>query len=399
MNTQVSNHTLSNRVTQVKPSATMALNAKASELKAQGKDVINLTVGEPDFDTPDFVKQAAIDAINNNKTRYTAADGIPELKQAIINKLKKDNNLSYEPNQVIATSGAKQALFNLAQVVLNDGDEAIIPAPYWVSYPAIVQLAGGTPVIIGTDIKQNFKISPEQLQQAITSKTRLLFLNSPSNPSGMAYTADELKALGDVLKKHPNIIIASDDIYEYILWGMDKYVSILNVCPELTDQTVIINGVSKAHAMTGWRLGYAAGPANIIGGMKKIQSQSTSCCSSITQYAAVAALNADRSFFTPMLNAYKERHDMMLAGLNSIDGIECSTSDGTFYLYPNIEGVMQRYGIENDVAFADLVLGKANVATVPGTAFGTPGYIRISCATSMENLESALSRLKDLFKD
>ena len=391
------NQTLSERVSQIKPSATVAINARATELRAQGHDIINLSVGEPDFDTPDFIKQAAIQAIQEGFTKYTAADGIAPLKDAIIHKLTADNQLSYESNQIIVSSGVKHALYNLIQALLNEGDEAIIPAPYWVSYPAMVRLADATPVIIEADIKQRFKITPEQLEAAITPKSRLFFLNSPSNPSGMAYTADELKALGAVLKKHPNIIIASDDIYEYILWGMDQYVSILNVCPELTDQTVVFNGVSKAYAMTGWRIGYAAGPQPIIAAMKKIQSQSTTCANSIAQKAAVAALNADKdSFFKPMLKAFKERHDLVYQALGEINRVECLESDGTFYLFPNVSQSIQHLGLENDIALAETLLDKAKVAIVPGTPFGAPGYIRLSCATSVENLTSALARMKTI---
>lgn len=385
---------LSNRVQRVKPSATMAVNAKAKALRAEGKHIINLSVGEPDFGTPDFVKDAAIQAIKENFTRYTAADGIPELKNAIIEKLQRDNQLSYEPKQIIVTAGVKQALYNLTQAVLNEGDEAIIPAPYWVSYPAMVKLADATPVVIETSLEQSFKITAEQLDKAITPKTRLLFLNSPSNPSGMAYTLDELKALGAVLKQYPEIVIASDDIYEYILWGADQFVNIVNACPELKQQTIVMNGVAKAHCMTGWRIGYAAGDEAIINAMKKVQSQSTSCACSIAQKAAVAAISAKKEdFFMPMLEAFKERHDKMLERLQAMSEVDCRASDGTFYLFPNVSRAISRLGLKDDIALAELLLEKAGVALVPGTAFGMPGTVRISCATSLENLMQAADNI------
>ncbi len=387
---------MSKRVYQIKPSATMAVNAKAMELSCAGHKIINLSVGEPDFDTPDFIKAAAIEAIQQGFTKYTAADGIPELKEAIIHKLKKDNRLDYLPNQIMVSTGLKQVFFNLAQALLNEGDEVIIPAPYWVSYPAIVTLAGAKPIIIPSTIDHRFKLTAKQLEEAITPKTRLLILNSPNNPTGMAYTAEELNSLATVLKKHPRIIIASDDIYEYILWGMNCYINILNVCPELKDRTVIGNGLSKAYAMTGWRIGYAAAPESIINGMKKIQSQSTTCANSIAQKASVTALNANNDFFKPMLEAYKRRHDNVYEALNKIDGIECLKSDGTFYLFPNMQAIIERLGLKNDIALAEFFLEKAGVAMVPGTAFGAPGYIRLSCATHETNLENAIRQIHNV---
>lgn len=386
------NMALSERVSQIKPSATIAVNSKAAELRAEGHDIINLSVGEPDFDTPEFVKNAAIEAIQQNFTRYTAVDGIPELKQAIIGKLQRDNQLDYEPAEIIVSTGVKQALYNLTQVILNPGDEVIIPAPYWVSYPAMTQLAGATPVIVNCPFNNRFKLTPELLEQAITPKTRLLMINSPSNPSGMAYSLSELTALAEVLKKHPQVLIASDDIYEYILWN-GQFASILNACPELKDRTIIFNGVSKAHAMTGWRIGYAAGPKHIITAMKKIQSQSTSNPNSIAQKAAVAALNGGRDFFAPMLAAFKERHDFVYDYLTQQSDIDCLASDGTFYVYPNVSKLIEKLGLSDDVALAEYFLEKSHVALVPGTAFGTPGFIRISCATSLENLKTAMQRL------
>lgn len=387
---------ISDRVNQIKPSATMAVNAKALELRRAGKDIINLSVGEPDFDTPDFIKQAAINAIQQGFTKYTPADGTLELKQAIIHKLKSDNQLHYEEDEIIVCSGVKHCLYNLNQAILNNGDEVIIPAPYWVSYPDMALLAGGIPVIIPTGVEQRFKITADQLAAAITPKTRALMLNSPNNPSGMAYTASELHALANVLLEHPNIVIASDDIYEYILWGMDHFVNILNVCPELKNRTLIMNGVSKAHAMTGWRIGYAAGPKHIIAAMKTVQSQSTSGPSSISQKAAVTALTANRdTYFPPMLTAYKRRHDFVQRALNELPGTQCLAADGTFYLLPNFSSLITDLGLKNDIELAEFFLEKAGIALVPGTPFGIPNHIRFSCATSDENLTKAMQRCKE----
>jgi aspartate aminotransferase len=360
----------------------MAVNAKANELKSRGVEVINLSVGEPDFDTPDFIKKAGIDAINKGYTKYTATEGILPLREAIIHKLKRDNELTYTLNEVMVSCGVKQALYNMTQAILNPGDEVIIPAPYWVSYPDMVKLTGATPIIISTTAAQKYKITAAQLKASITPNTRMIFLNSPSNPSGMAYTAEELKALGAVLAQNPRVLIASDDMYEYILWGM-KYVNILNVCPELKDQTVIFNGVAKAHAMTGWRIGFAAGPAGIISAMAKIQSQSTTCACSIAQYASVVALNtAKEDFFMPMIDAYKKRHDMVLGELHKMPGVTCLPSDGTFYLFPDMTSVIQKHGLKDDIELAQFFIEKARVAMVPGTPFGQPNHIRISVATS-----------------
>jgi len=390
---------ISDRVNQIKPSATMAVNAKAILLRRAGKDIINLSVGEPDFDTPDFIKQAAIEAIQQGFTKYTPADGTPELKQAIIHKLKSDNHLHYEEDEIIVCSGVKHCIYNLNQSILNMGDEVIIPAPYWVSYPDMALLAGGAPVIIPTSIEQRFKITADQLEAAITPKTRALMLNSPSNPSGMAYTESELHELANVLLRHPNIVIASDDIYEYILWGMD-YFNILNVCPELCDRTLIMNGVSKAHAMTGWRIGYAAGPRHIIKAMKTVQSQSTSGPCSISQKAAVAALTANRDqYFPPMLAAYKRRHDFVLKALNELPGTQCLAADGTFYLLPDFSELIANLGLKNDIELAEFFLEKAGVAVVPGTPFGIPNHIRFSCATSDENLTKAMQRCKEALEN
>jgi aspartate aminotransferase len=386
---------LSNRVNAVKPSPTLAITARAAQMRVAGYDIIGLGAGEPDFDTPDFIKYAAIEAINKGFTKYTAVDGIAPLKKAIIDKFKNDNGLEYNPKQILVSCGGKQSSFNLTQALLNTGDEVIIPAPYWVSYPDMVLLADGVPVIIETTQAQNFKISHEQLRAAITEKTRLIFINSPSNPSGVAYSLEELKALGDVLADFPNIIIATDDMYEHILWKEGTFVNILNAHPEFYDRTVVMNGVSKAYSMTGWRIGYAAGNEQLIEAMCTIQSQSTSNPTSISQYAALAALTGDQSFIHEMCVEFKKRHDFVVAELNTIDGVECVPTDGTFYVFPNIEKLLERLdGIDDDLAFSDYLIEKAGVALVPGSAFGTAGHIRLSIATSMDNLKTALERIK-----
>ncbi len=386
---------LSNRVQSVKPSPTLAITARAAAMRAAGKDIIGLGAGEPDFDTPDHIKAAAIKAIENGFTKYTAVDGIPSLKKAIITKFKNDNGLDYLPKQILVSCGGKQSSFNLTQALLNAGDEVIIPAPFWVSYPDMVLLADGVPVIIETTQAQHFKITPEQLRAAITDKTRLIFINSPSNPSGVAYSLEELKALGDVLKDFPNIIIATDDMYEHILWEKGTFVNILNAHPEFYERTVVMNGVSKAYSMTGWRIGYAAGPADLIEAMCTIQSQSTSNPTSISQVAAEAALTGDQSFIDRMCVEFKQRHDVVVAELNKIDGIECLETDGTFYVFPNVEKLIARLdNINDDLEFSEYLIENAGVALVPGSAFGCPGHIRISIATSMANLENALERIK-----
>jgi len=387
--------TLSNRVQSVKPSPTLAITARAAAMRAAGRDIIGLGAGEPDFDTPDHIKAAAVKAIDSGFTKYTAVDGIPSLKKAIIAKFKNDNGLDYQPKQILVSCGGKQSSFNLTQALLNAGDEVIIPAPYWVSYPDMVLLADGVPVFIETTQEQHFKISAGQLRSAITDKTRLIFINSPSNPSGIAYTLEELTALGDVLKEFPNIIIATDDMYEHILWKQGTFVNILNAHPELYDRTVVMNGVSKAYSMTGWRIGYAGGPADLIEAMCTIQSQSTSNPTSISQVAAEAALTGEQSFIDQMCLEFKKRHDYVVAELNAIDGIECLETDGTFYVFPNVEKLIASLdGINDDLEFAEYLIEKAGVALVPGSPFGSPGHIRISIATSMANLENAIERIK-----
>ena len=386
---------LSNRVQSIKPSQTLAITARAKELRAQGLDIIGLGAGEPDFDTPDHIKQAAIQAIRDGFTKYTAVDGTPGLKQAIIDKFKRDNSLEYEMNQILVSVGGKQTSFNLLQALINPGDEVIIPAPYWVSYPDMTLLAEGVPVIVSAGIEQAYKISPKQLEEAITDRTRLIFINSPSNPTGAVYSREELAALGEVLKRYPNILIATDDMYEHILWTDSPFVNIVDACPELYDRTIVMNGVSKAYSMTGWRIGYCGGPANLVAAMKKTQSQSTSNPCSISQVAAEAALNGDQGCIAPMLKAFKERHDFVVDRLNAMNGVKCLPSDGTFYAFADFrDAIASRDGINNDLELADYLLNEAKVALVPGSAFGAEGYMRLSYATSMENLDQALSRIE-----
>ncbi|WP_289118275.1 pyridoxal phosphate-dependent aminotransferase [uncultured Idiomarina sp.] len=385
---------LSDRINSIQPSPTLAVTQKANELRQQGKDVIGLGVGEPDFDTPEFVKDAAIQAIKDGKTKYTAVDGIVELKDAVIRKLERDNQLSYQRNEIIVSSGGKHSIYNLLSAWLNPGDEVVIPAPYWVSYPDMTKLVGATPVIVQAGIDQRFKITAEQLRGALTDKTRLMFINSPSNPAGTAYTAEELKALADVLRDYPNVLIATDDMYEHILWSDSPFANLPMVAPDLKDRTVILTGVSKAYAMTGWRIGYAAGPAPIIAAMKKMQSQSTSNPASISQYAAAAALDGDQSCIKTMVTAFKERHDYLVDALNAIDGINCVPGDGTFYAFAHIEKLMKKAGTKDDVSFCEKLLSDANVALVPGSAFGTEGYCRLSFATDLNTLKEAVKRIK-----
>ncbi|MDT8406232.1 MAG: pyridoxal phosphate-dependent aminotransferase [Methylococcales bacterium] len=388
------NLTLSDRVQAIQPSATLAITARAAAMRAEGRDVIGLGAGEPDFDTPEPIKEAARQAIAKGYTKYTAVGGTASLKQAIMAKFQRDNHLSYVDTQVLVSCGGKQSSFNLTQALLNPGDEVIIPAPYWVSYPDMVLLAGGVPVIVAAGQEQGFKITPEQLRHAITPKTRLLFLNSPSNPTGVAYSHDELAALASVLLDYPDIIIATDDMYEHILWQRGQFVNIVNACPALYERTLVMNGVSKAYSMTGWRIGYAAGPEPLIKAMTKIQSQSTSNPTSISQYAAEAALNGDQSVIDTMLTAFKQRHDYVVASLNAIPGIECLPTDGTFYVFPSIKGILNAQAeFKDDVALAEHWLESQGVAVVPGTAFGAPGHIRISIATGMDKLEQALARI------
>ena len=385
---------LAARVQAVKPSATLAVDAKAKALKAAGKDVIGLGAGEPDFDTPDHIKAAAIAAINAGFTKYTAVDGMPSLKAAVVSKFKRENALDYAPEQILVSCGGKQSFFNLALAVIDPGDEVVIPAPYWVSYPDIVLLAGGAPVLVHAGAEQRFKISPAQLKASLNDKTKLVVINSPSNPTGMSYSADELKALGAVLREFPRALIATDDMYEHIRWDPAPFVNILNVCPDLAPRTLVLNGVSKAYSMTGWRIGYAGGPADVIKAMTKIQSQSTSNPTSISQVAAQAALEGPQDCIGMMVRAFKERHDHVLERLNAIPGIECLPTDGTFYLFPRVQHAIERLdGISNDLEFAEYLLEKVGVALVPGSAFGLAGHVRISIATSPRNLDQAIDRI------
>ncbi|ALG66733.1 pyridoxal phosphate-dependent aminotransferase [Beggiatoa leptomitoformis] len=389
---------LSDRVQAIKPSPTLAVTKRANEMKAAGHDIVGLGAGEPDFDTPQHIKDAAIVALNKGLTKYTAVDGTPSLKKAIVDKFARENGLTYTAKQVLVSCGGKQSFYNLAQAMLNDGDEVIIPAPYWVSYPDMVILAGGKPVIVSAGIEQHFKITPAQLEAAITPKTQLFVINSPSNPTGSHYTPDELSALAEVLRKHPHVFIATDDMYEHILWEHLPFKNILNVAPDLYERTIVLNGVSKAYSMTGWRIGYAAGPVKLIEAMTNIQSQSTSNPTSISQYAAEAGINGDTTFIQEMVKVFKERHDFVLAELLKIEGVQCEASQGTFYIFPSFQGVIARKGMKNDLELSEFLIEKAGVALVPGSAFGAEGYVRLSFATSMDNLKKALERMQAALK-
>lgn len=389
---------LSATLDRVKPSPTIAMSTKAAEMKAAGKDVISLSAGEPDFDTPQNIKDAAIAAINAGKTKYTAPDGIPELKQAICDKFKRDNDLSYTPAQVSVGTGGKQVLYNALMATLNPGDEVIIPAPYWVSYPDMVLLAGGTPVVAEASIDTDFKLTPAQLEAAITPKTKWLMFNSPSNPTGAGYSWDELKALTDVLLRHPHVWIMSDDMYEHLVFDDFKFCSPAQVEPALYDRTLTVNGVSKAYSMTGWRIGYAAGPTQLIGAMRKVQSQSTSNPSSISQWAAVEALNGPQDYLEDNKALFQRRRDLVVGLLNGAEGITCPKPEGAFYVYPSIAGCIGKTSqggtlIENDEAFATALLEETGIAVVFGAAFGLSPNFRISYATSDAQLEDACARI------
>ena len=391
---------LSQRVQAIKESPTLAVSARAARLKAEGKDIIGLGVGEPDFDTPQHIKDAAKKAIDDGFTKYTPVSGIPSLKNAIVAKLKRDNDLDYTVKEVIVGVGGKQCIFNLALAVLNPGDEVVIPAPYWVSYADIAMVAEAKPVIVECGIEQGFKITPAQLDAAITPKTKIFMINSPSNPTGAVYTLDELKALGEVLKRHPHVLVATDDMYEHVNLSGVKFVNILNATPELKNRCVVLNGVSKAYSMTGWRIGYAAGPEKIIKAMEILQSQSTSNPTSISQVAAQAALDGDQSCIEPMVNAFRERHAFVVRRFNEMKGVKCLHAGGAFYAFPDARGAianLHRRGTlaeATDMALSEYLLEKTGVAVVPGSAFGAEGYFRISFATSMKNLEMALERIQ-----
>jgi aspartate aminotransferase len=390
------------RLAVIKPSPTLAVSAKAARLKAEGKDVIAMGAGEPDFDTPQFIKDAAIAAMNKGLTKYTPAGGTPSLKKAIVAKFKRENGLDYTEKQILVSCGGKQTSFNLCMALLNPGDEAIIPAPFWVSYPDMAQMADGKPVFITAGIEQDFKITPQQLERAITPRSRLIWINSPSNPTGSVYTPDELRALGEVLRKHPDIVIATDDMYEHILLDGSKFVNILNVCPDLYNRTVTMNGVSKAYSMTGWRIGYCGGPQELIEAMENVQSHSTSNPTSISQYAAEAALTGDQSCIDPMVAAFKERGKFVAESLSRIPGVKCLMPAGAFYAFPDCREAIRnlhaagRISAPTDLALCDYLLAQEKaVAAVPGSAFGSEGCLRISFATSMENIRKAVDRMRD----
>ena len=384
---------VSRRVQRVKPSPTLAVTARAARLKAEGKDVIGLGAGEPDFDTPVPIAQAGIDAIRGGFTRYTNVEGINELRDAIVAKFARDNGIQYERSQVLVSSGAKQTIFNLCMAVLDKDDEAVIPAPYWVSYPDMVLLADGQPVMPFAGAAQGYKITARQLAAAITSKTRLLLLNSPCNPTGAAYTRAELRALGEVLLEHPRIVIGTDDMYEKIYWGSEPFCSLVTAVPELYGRTVTINGVSKAYAMTGWRIGYCGGPKELITAMATIQGQSTSNASSISQKAATAALAGDQACVGTMNEAFKQRHDYVVGALNDLPGVSCLPGAGTFYAFADVSKAMAGLGCNTDGEFAELLLNEGGVAVVPGSGFGAPGHMRISFACSLQTLEKAMERI------
>ena len=389
---------LSNRVKNVKPSATLALVSKAKELKAQGKDVISLSVGEPDFDTPEHIKNAAKKALDEGKTKYTPVPGTEELRKAIQAKFKRDNDLDYDLDQIIAATGGKQILYNAMMASVDKGDEVVMAAPYWVSYPDMVTLADGTPVIVECPEEDNFKLTPERLDGAITNKTKWVILNSPSNPTGMAYTPEELKALAEVLRKHPHVYILTDDIYEHLTYDGFEFATIGQIAPDLKDRLLTMNGVSKSYSMTGWRLGFAAGPVELIKAMTKIQGQSTSNACSISQAAATEALNGDQSFLKDWCKTFAERRDFVVSKLNAIDGIKCIKPQGAFYIFASCEGYIgattpDGKKIETDQDFAAAFLEAENVTLVHGGAFGLSPYFRISYALDLESLEKACDRL------
>ena len=384
---------MSEKLDSISSPATHEISAKAKAMQQEGVDVISLSIGEPDFNTPDYIKQAAKQALDDNHTHYTPIAGIPQLKTAICNKLERENSLKYKESQVIVCNGVKQAIYNLAAALLSPGDEVIIPAPYWVSYPDIIRICGATPVFATADITQNFKVTAKQIQSVITERSKLIILNSPNNPSGMIYHDDEWQAIAELLLANPHICIASDDIYEHIRWTDNPYHNILNVCPELYERTVILNGLSKSFAMTGWRLGYAAGPEHVIKGMLKVQSQSTSGVNSITQYAACAALERDLSAVHGMRDAYHARYRLAFTALANMNLIQCTASEGAFYILADVSAAMQHHKCKSDVELVELLLTQAHVATVPGSAFGMPNTIRFSIATPEHILEKALLRL------
>lgn len=387
----------SHRAASVRISPTLAVAAHAAELQRAGRDILNLAAGQSDFDTPEHAKAAARDAISAGFTRYTDIDGTPELKAAVIEKFERDNALHFKPENILVSCGCKHSLFNLMQALLNEDDEVIIPAPYWVSYPDMARLAGADPVIIRTKFKQRFKITPEQLRGALGPRSRLLILNSPANPSGAVYSRAELEAIGHVLAEFPEVIVVSDDIFEHVRWSSEPFTNILNAAPRLHERTVVVNGVSKAYGMAGWRIGYAAGPAPLIAAMKKIQSQSTSNPTSIAQAAAVAVLRGDRGFLREQNEAFKKRHDFLMRELTLIKGVNIHPAEGSFFVFPDMSGVIaRRDDLDDDVALAEYLLEQAEVAVVPGAAFGAPDCLRLSAANSMDVLKEAMARMRKL---
>ncbi|HEX6998772.1 MAG TPA: pyridoxal phosphate-dependent aminotransferase [Gammaproteobacteria bacterium] len=390
---------LAHRVQRLHASPTVAMTSRAARLREAGRDIISLSAGEPDFDTPEHIKVAAREALARGDTKYTPIDGTRQLKRAIVAKFARENGLEYAPEQVLVSNGAKQSCFNACLALLEAGDEAIVPAPYWVSYPELVRLADAEPVIVHTTAEQGFRMSPEQLAAAITDRTRLLFLNSPCNPTGAVYSRAELAALGEVLREHPRIAVLADDIYEHVHWDSEPFVSLAAVCPHLYDRTITVNGFSKAYAMSGWRLGYAAGPLPVIKAMTSIQSQSTTNASSISQAAAVAALEGDQACVREMCRAFEDRHRFVLARMTQLRGFSCVPARGTFYLFPNVARAMQLKGVKTDVEFCERLLEEAGVALVPGSAFGAPGHLRISFAASVETLAKALERIEAFMEE
>ena len=387
------NNPISERVRKVKPSATIAISSKAMEMRSAGINVISMSAGEPDFDTPQHIKDAAKAAMDNGMTKYTQVDGTPELKEAIIKKFSDDNDLSYQPENILVSTGAKQTLYNLFQAILDDGDEVIIISPYWVSYPDMVLLADAKPVFVDTFQENNFSLDLNAFSNAINEKTKLVIINSPSNPTGITFTRSDYESIGAVLDNYPNAYVATDDMYEYIYWGEEPFVSFAQACPALFDRTITINGVSKSYAMTGWRIGYCGGPADVIGAMKKVQSQSTSNPSSISQAATVAALNGSKDEVFSMVEQYKIRHDYLCSALNAIEGFKTSPGTGAFYLFPDVKNVIENKGFSDDMELSEYLIESANVAVVPGSAFGSKGYIRLSYATSLENIKEAVERI------
>ena len=386
---------LTDRVKKIRPSPTVSITARAGELRATGRDIIALSAGEPDFATPPHICEAAHEGIRRGQTKYTAVDGKRSLKEAIILKFQRDNELTFKLDQILVSSGGKQACYNACQVLVESGDEVIIPAPHWVSFPDMVRLADAEPVIVHTNATTGFRMTAEQLDSAITERTRALIINSPCNPTGSAYTRTDWKMLGDVLSEHPRIFIITDDIYEHIYWGVEPFCSFLTACPQLASRTLVVNGVSKCYAMTGWRIGYVAGPEAIIKAMTTIQSQSTTNACTISQVAAEAALNGDQTTVTKMCAAFKARHDYIIDGLNRLTGFDCRPCEGTFYAFPNIDKTIESIGAKDDIDFCSKLLEEKDLALVPGSAFGAPGHLRLSFAANQEILEVALNRISE----